>query len=198
MRAKQNLFTKTAILMLIVLLQISCKPLLKTYLKTTGNLKKAKKETPASVIAYLKKQNATYDGAFVCQDKKGFRYFQDSVSNAIPSVLIFDKNFTNFVLDEKCPWSILPGLDSLNNSTYWKKNNDLSFQKMTAQLKTIDGAFINYPETGTYDVYVFYVWAKYAPKLSQAIIKEIKEYFNNPHNNIYVGSVNRDLQEGWE
>ena len=174
----------------------SCQFLANTFLKTTGNMKKAKYETPASVIAYLKKQDAEYDGSYIFRDKYKMKYFLDTIYDALPGIVVFDKDYKNIIKDYKCFSSKPTGLDSLINSGSWKKNDNQLHLKLLEQLTVIDSAAgIN---NKSYDFYVFYMWAKFFPKKSNEMIQENNALYRNFHERIYIGSINMDLQESWK
>jgi hypothetical protein len=183
-------------LLMIFLLLASCKPIIKTYLKATGNLKKAKSETPASVSAYLKNQDAKYDGSYIFNNKNNFKYFIDSINENITAIIVFDKGFENYFRDYICFSAKPTGLDSLLHTLSWKKNSNQINRKMMDRLTSIDSsASIN---DKNYDLYVFYVWAKYLPKKSNEMIRQINDLYRNFHDRIYFGSVNVDMQETWK
>jgi predicted small secreted protein len=193
--------TKSPIFLLSFLLMAflsltSCQFFARTFLKTTGNLKESKNETPVSVLAYLKKQDARYDGSYIFNDKYSFKYFLDSINENITAIIVFDKGFKNYFRDYICFQAKPTGLDSILNTMSWEKNSNQIHQKLMDRLTIIDG--ISSINNKKYDLYVFYVWAKYLPKKSNQMIRQINDLYRNFHDRIYFASINVDAQESWK
>lgn len=180
------------LLMTAVLFLVSCRGIL----KASGDYKNPKKETPESITSYLKDQGALYDGVFIFRGKTAMKYFLDSVYNSVPAIIVFDKDFKNFITDYKCFSSKPTGLDSLLRTGSWKKNDKLIHQRLLDQLMNIDGSSLT--QNSTKEFHVFYTWAKFFPKKSNEMIRENNDLYRNFHDRLYIGAINMDMQESWE
>lgn len=176
----------------IILMTTACK----SVLKVTGNYKKPQKESAVSIVSYLEVQHALYDEAYIPKSKLGLKYILDSINGFMPSIIVFDKDYKNYILDYKCFSAKPTGLDSLMKSGAWKRDSSSIYQRLSAQISLINAP--SKDPINNKEIYVFYFWAKYLPKKSNEMIQENAKLFTQFHKSIYVASVNLDLQGSWE
>lgn len=176
----------------ILLIFCSCKLIF----RATGDIKNPKPETESSIVETVKSITLHTDGIYVCEDFKNLKYFTDSIRGSVPFVYIFDTTLRYVYKSQNCPWQNASALDSSLISGAWKTDTTISLSKIIKTLKLIDGSKLNLDNK--YDHIIFYVWAKYVPKLSKSMIKEMGDYNKSLHERIYIGSINLDLQKSWQ
>jgi hypothetical protein len=166
----------------------------KAYLKATGNYKEPEYESREAVKSYVHNYGTGYDGLFVCKSKEKMKFVIDSVNNSIPFIMVFDKDFRYLHTDQKCPWKNAGELDSLQNNKIWVPTDEINFARLNESIECINGKTVG----AGYRFYIFYFWAKYIPKLSQDMIKQVQGFSQAKKEGIYIGAINMDLQEGWK
>jgi len=169
----------------------------KLVLKITGNFKNPKYESREDIRRYAEQYGGKYDGLYVCKDQRSLKIITDSFAG-VPTVLVFNKDFENLYADKRCPWRNSYELDSLSLGSIWKKDEKIKLTSITDKIFCIDGQAINNTESSKIDYYVFYCWAKFVPKLSKRMIGEIGLFSKSKSSNVYVGSIDLDLQKSWK
>ena len=179
-------------LLLICLIFSSCKPIM----QIAGFYKKPRYEDKASLDKFFKDRKS--GNLFIAKNLQSFLILNDSMDNSLPKLYIFNKEGNEIYSEMSCSWSKISILDSV----YVKKEDSDSSLKMNNLLsyfKQINTENENVDVNKKYDYYIIYAWAKYVPRLSKMMrkdVEKIKEKYKGK--DIYFASINYDLQKEWE
>jgi hypothetical protein len=154
-----------------------------------GVYKKPKREDPASVKKYL--GDKKYDGLYIVKNDTLFKYFIDSFGASVPNVFIFNKAGQNIFHSKTCVWSNVNELDSLSASGAWSVKPGLTNEKLSKKLSLIDGT----TPGGSNDFIIYYVWAKYSPRLSKQMLAAMRKDYDQRKEHVYIGNINLDMQK---
>lgn len=182
----------TFLLILFCIGMFSCKPIL----HIAGQYKKPKFEDEISLRNFCGNENV--GNLFVIKDLESFAKVYDSISNDLPSLYVFNRDRNQIYYDVSCSWAKISNLDSI----YTNQNiNDitLNVDKVLSFFKQVNTDVKNSDVNQEYDYYIIYSWAKYVPKLSKIMMKDvakIKEMYKDK--NIYFASINYDLQKAFK
>ncbi|GAA4336355.1 hypothetical protein [Flaviaesturariibacter amylovorans] len=162
--------------------------------RMSGAYKTPQPETTATLSTFLEEAGASVDGLFVCPTKAAYKQFADSLGQSIPHLYVFDASGQNLYNNSKCPWQNVRQLDSLRTQAGFRTNGDFRVTQLLQPLALVKG---NAP-SGQYDYYLFFVWARFVPKLSKEMIADVRAFRGRSGGRIYVGALNMDLQQSWE
>ena len=164
----------------------------KLILRISGYYKPPHEETRESIIDYSKKHGGRYDALYCLRSEKSFNELL-KVTRNVPAVRIYDNhNRLNYSVSGKnCPWATVAAIDSAGSK--YIPGEDTSFAKMMDCLQPADGDK-ELVKRRDYDYVLVYVWAKFSPKLSKEMLKNIGQLSTNKSGKrIKVVSVNIDL-----
>lgn len=134
-------------------------------------------------------ENGKYDGLYRARSDSSLKYFTDSIGRSVPFVYVFNKKMQNIYKSKSCSWNTIAQLDSLQLANDWQVNENINYSQFSKYLTLVDGKQL---ATG-YDYTVFFVWAKFVPKLSKEMLMQMSNQFETSKGKLYVGSVNLDF-----
>lgn len=173
-------------LIMLLFLNSGCK----MFLGATGNYKKPRVESVESIKLYLGPEK-NYDGLYIVQTDSLLKFFFDSVGSSIPNVYIFNKERQNIYQSKSCAWANINQLDSLQSVEGWTVNPTFQISDIEKAVTLVDG---KKPQP-KHDYLVYFVWAKFIPKLSDKMIADMRKDFKEKRQNVYIGNINVDMQE---
>lgn len=181
-----------SVLVLIITLFSSCKPIM----QIGGFYKKPRFEDKVSLVKVFK--DGKSGNLFIPKSLESFQILNDSMDNSLPKLYIFNKDGNEIYSDVSCTWSKISILDSVY---VMKEENDstLKVYELLSFFKQINTETENSDVNQKYDYYIIYAWAKYVPRLSKMMRKDVakmKEKYKKK--NIFFASINYDLQKDWK
>ena len=173
---------------------ISCKPISMFVGKKTGEFIQPQNETKESIKSYCQEKKVKYDKLIMVGSQKEFSSFIGKYKH-LPSVFIFNKNKYLITTAEKtdCPWAMINLLD--HNVVESKIVQDtLLFDEILSNFSIVDSISGNQNA----DYYILCTWAKFAPKMTDAVFATINKQKEEHKINVCHILLNVDLQEGWD
>jgi len=154
-----------------------------------GAYKKPQRETPASIKEHIGGKN--YDGLYIIKNDSTLKFFIDSIGSSVPNVMIFNKAHQNIYQSKTCVWANVNQIDSIHSSGAWNVKEGYRFENIQNSVSLIDGVK---PDTN-HEFIIYYVWAKFSPKLSKKLLASIEKDYKAKKMDVYIGNINVDLQK---
>ena len=145
-------------------------------------------------MTYCQTKRVNYDKLFVAKSEDQFSSFLSKYKN-IPAVFIFDKNkfLITTAVKTDCPWAMINLLD---HSVLESKiiRDTLLYSNLLSYFTLVDAKMKNKDS----DYYIICTWAKYFPKLTDALFETINKQKEEKKLNVCHILLNVDLQDSWE
>lgn len=188
---------KTTIFMLIAMAMLflsACKPISMMIAKKNGDFIQPEKENNQSIMSYCNEKNVNYDNLFIVKSEDNFASFIGKYKN-IPGIFIFDKSklLITTAFKSDCPWTMINLLNDTNLKTKLIQDTTIYFEIM-ANFKMINERSIKKDP----DYYILCTWAKFAPKLTDALFETINKQKAEGKLDVCYVLLNMDLQESWD
>ncbi len=173
---------------------ISCRSISTIIAKRTGEFQNPQEETEKSIIKHCQDNDVNYDQLFVLKSEDNFKSFVSKYKD-IPCIFVFDKNKLLMTTAKKtnCPWTMINFLFDTTIRT--KKVSDTSlYMEIISHFNMID----NKLGDNQADYYILCTWAKFVPKLSNALFETINKQKKENKLNVCHVLLNVDIQKSWE
>jgi hypothetical protein len=178
----------------IIIFTLSCRPTNRIIGKLTGEFKEPQQESAESIISFCQNKKVKYDKLYVIKSESNFSTFFKK-HKYVPGIFVFDNSNNLIARAEKtgCPWAMI-------NFLYDTAVQKEMTQDTTIYLDIISNFKLVNDRTGDKkaDYYILCTWAKFVPKLSDALFETINR--QKEDNKLKVSHIllNVDLQKEWE
>ena len=182
------------IFLTLILGLISCKPISMLIAKTTGEYIEPVKENDKSISTYCQGKKVKYDKLYILKSEDNFVSFLGKYKS-VPGIYIFDKNkfLITTAFKNDCPWTMINLLYDTSLKT--KSIQDTTeYSEILSHFNLVDNKSFNKDA----DYYILCTWAKFVPKLTDALFATINKQKEENKINVCHILLNVDLQEGWD